>query len=192
MLFRSIQFIQQSGIPLPIVNILKAPPGTDLYKRIKMENRLSKPFAFAEGDTNIIPIMPERDLYEGFLHVTENIYKPDKSYQRIKNFFLTYRFPKTSVTIRTRYKLSHFKMLAMVFYKLGIKDTNRKYFWKLILWALVHNRKLLDKSVFYGIMTYQMYQTYLNIKSQVNFQLQQDDLKRQTVREEVYQLLTKN
>ncbi|MGN6569092.1 MAG: B12-binding domain-containing radical SAM protein, partial [Flavipsychrobacter sp.] len=36
---RQIQFIQESGIPLPIVNILKAPPGTDLYKRMKMEQR---------------------------------------------------------------------------------------------------------------------------------------------------------
>lgn len=169
---RQVEFIQQSGIPLPIVNILKAPPGTDLYRRIKMENRLSKPFAFAEGDTNIIPIMDERELYRGFLHVIKNIYRPDKSYNRIKNFFLTYRFPKTSVTIYTKYRLSHFKMLLLVCYRLGVKDVNRKYFWKLMLWAATHNRKLLDKSVFYGIMIYQMHETYLTIQQQVNTQLQ--------------------
>jgi Domain of unknown function (DUF4070) len=154
---------------------LKAPPGTDLYKRIKMEKRLSKPFAFAEGDTNIVPLMGERELYQGFLHVIDNIYKPDKSFDRIKQFFLNYRFPKTSVTIRTKYRLSHFKMLFVVFYKLGIKDTNRKYFWKLLLWTFFHNRKLLDKSVFYSIMIYQMYQTYLNILGQVSLQLKEGE-----------------
>ncbi len=168
---RQVAFIQQSGIPLPIVNILKAPPGTDLYRRIKMENRLSKPFAFSEGDTNIIPVMGERELYRGFLHVIANIYRPEKSYERIKNFYSIYRFPKTSVTIRTKYRLGHFKMLARVMYILGVKDINRKYFWKLLGWSFIHNRKLLDKSVFYGIMIYQMYQTYLSIVDQVNAQL---------------------
>ncbi|HKR06860.1 MAG TPA: radical SAM protein [Bacteroidia bacterium] len=171
---RQVNFIQQSGIPLPIVNILKAPPGTDLYKRIKSENRLSKPFAFAEGDTNIIPIMGEKELYNGFLHVIDNIYQPDKSFYRIKQFFLNYRFPKTSVKIRTRYNLKHLQMLLMIIYKLGIRDTNRKYFWKLIWWTFFYNRKFLDKSIFYGIMIYQVYQTYLNILSQVSVQLQQE------------------
>ncbi|MFC2107328.1 radical SAM protein [Bacteroidota bacterium] len=50
-------FIMQSGIPLPIVNILKAPPGTELFERMKIEGRLNKVFAFSEGDTNIIPVM---------------------------------------------------------------------------------------------------------------------------------------
>jgi radical SAM superfamily enzyme YgiQ (UPF0313 family) len=172
---RQVEFIQQSGIPLPIVNILKAPPGTDLYKRIKAENRLSKPFAFAEGDTNIIPLMGERELYRGFLHVIDNIYQSDKSYYRIKQFFLNYRFPKTSVTIRTKYRLRHLKMFLIIIYKLGIRDTNRKYFWKLLTWTFFYNRKLLDKSVFYGIMIYQVYQTYLNMLSQVSVQLQQDE-----------------
>ncbi|MEO5572406.1 MAG: radical SAM protein [Bacteroidia bacterium] len=173
---RQVNFIQQSGIPLPIVNILKAPPGTDLYKRIKSENRLSKPFAFAEGDTNIIPIMGEHKLYRGFLHVIDNIYMPDKSYERIKQFFLNYRFPQTSVKIRTRYNLKHLKMLLMIIYRLGIKDNNRKYFWKLITWTFFYNRKLLDKSIFYGIMIYQVYQTYLNILQQVNSQLQTEEI----------------
>jgi hypothetical protein len=136
---------------------------------------LSKPFAFAEGDTNIVPLMGERELYRGFLHVIDNIYKPDKSYYRIKQFFLNYRFPKTSVKIRTKYNFKHFKMFLMILYKLGIRDSNRKYFWKLILWTFFYNRKFLDKSIFYGIMIYQVYQTYLNILSQVSVQLQQEE-----------------
>jgi len=172
---RQVEFIQSSGIPLPIVNILKAPPGTDLYRRIKSENRLSKPFAFAEGDTNIVPVMGEKELYRGFLHVIDNIYKPDKSYYRIKQFFLHYRFPKTSVRVRTTYNFKHLQMFLKIIYRLGIKDTNRKYFWQLIVWTSFYNRKFFDKSIFYGIMIYQVYQTYLNILSQVSVQLEQEE-----------------
>jgi hypothetical protein len=120
--------------------------------------------------------MGEHKLYRGFLHVIDNIYKPDKSYDRIKQFFLNYRFPKTAVKIRTTYNLKHLQMLLMIIYKLGIKDSNRKYFWKLIVWTFFYNRKLLDKSIFYGIMIYQVYQTYLNILSQVNSQLQTEEI----------------
>lgn len=57
-----ISFIQESGIPLPIVNVLKAPPGTALFDRMKRENRLSRHFTFSEGETNVIPIMGEDKL----------------------------------------------------------------------------------------------------------------------------------
>ena len=43
---QQIDFIQQSGIPLPIVNILKAPPGTELFDRMKREGRLNGEFGF--------------------------------------------------------------------------------------------------------------------------------------------------
>ena len=66
-------------------------------------------------------------------------------------------------------------MFLKIIFKLGIRDSNRKYFWKLIVWTFFYNRKLLDKSIFYGIMIYQVYQTYLNILSQVSVQLQQEE-----------------
>lgn len=160
---RQIQFIQESGIPLPIVNILKAPPGTDLYKRMMMEQRLSKPFAFTEGDTNIIPVMDPVELYEGFIEVIDHIYTPEGSYQRLINFFETYRFPQNTIKIKERLSFAQVKMALLIIYRLGIADSNRKYFWKLIRWSLSNNRKMLDKAFFYSIMIYQMHETYKTI-----------------------------
>lgn len=159
---RQIQFIQESGIPLPIVNILKAPPGTDLYRRMKMENRLSKPFAFTEGDTNIVPVMDAATLYRGFIDVIDNIYRPAGSYQRLMNFFDTYHFPK-SIKIKERITLRHIRMAGIIAFRLGIMDRDRKYFWKLLAWSISNNRKMLDKAFFYSIMIYQMHQTYKTI-----------------------------
>lgn len=160
---RQVQFIQASGIPLPIVNILKAPPGTDLYRRMKVEKRLSKPFAFTEGDTNIIPVMDTQVLYKGFIDVINSIYTPAGSYQRLMNFFDTYRFPKNTIKIKERITWRHVSMTALIMWRLGIVDSNRKYFWKLVGWSLAKNRKMLDKALFYSIMIYQMHQTHQTI-----------------------------
>jgi radical SAM superfamily enzyme YgiQ (UPF0313 family) len=160
---RQIKFIQESGIPLPIVNILKAPPGTDLYRRMKAEKRLSKPFAFTEGDTNIIPVMDPRVLYRGFLNVITEIYTPSGSYERLMQFFKTHHFPKNSIKIKERITLKHIKMAAIITYRLGLVDKNRKFFWKLFAWSIMNNRKMLDKAFFYSIMIYQMHETYKTI-----------------------------
>jgi radical SAM superfamily enzyme YgiQ (UPF0313 family) len=161
---RQVQFIQQSGIPLPIVNILKAPPGTDLYKRMKAEGRLSKPFAFTEGDTNLIPVMDPVELYRGFIELTDNIYTPSTSYARLMQFFETYRFPTNTIKIKERLTLKQVTIALRIIYRLGIADSNRKWFWKLVTWSLVKNRKMLDKAFFYGVMIYQMHETYKTIR----------------------------
>ena len=168
---RQVDFIQESGIPLPIVNILKAPPGTDLYDRIKKENRLSKRFAFSEGDTNVVPIMGEKLLYKGFIDVIDNIYRPRKSYERLQQFFSTYKLPKTTVKIRAKYTVGDLKILLLVILKLGILNSERKYFWKLVIWSLRNNKKMLDKTLMYGVMIHQMHETYKIIHQKASSEL---------------------
>lgn len=160
-------FIQQSGIPLPIVNVLKAPPGTELFERMKRENRLTKDFAFEEGDTNIAPVMGEEKLLKGFIQVIEGIYPPEHAYERIKTFFTHHRFTSSNIKIKPKFTLSDLLLVFRVVYLLGIKDKQRKYFWKLIIWTYKFNPKFVDKAVFYGMMLYQMNQTYLHIRNQV-------------------------
>lgn len=167
---QQIDFIQQSGIPLPIVNILKAPPGTELFDRIKNEGRLSRDFAFAEGETNIVPEMEEKVLYDGFIELINNIYSPEKSYERLIQFFTDYKHPKTTTKVPEKISAKDFKMILRVIFQLGIKDTNRKYFWKLLAWTWVNQRKFLDKAFFYGIMVYQMHQTSIHIEETVKVQ----------------------
>lgn len=157
-------FIQKSGIPLPIVNILKAPPGTEFFDRMKKEGRISKQFAFTEGDTNIVPIMDKKILDDGFTTLTSNIYSPEKSYERLIQFFSTYKIPKTTIKVPEKTGLKDIMMIFRIVFLMGVKDPNRKFFWKLVLWSVRNNRKHIDKAVFYGIMIYQMHQTHLNIK----------------------------
>jgi radical SAM superfamily enzyme YgiQ (UPF0313 family) len=165
-----VNFIQESGIPFPIVNLLKAPPGTELYERIRNEGRLSKPFAFLEGDTNIIPAMPLADLQQGFKHLVAHIYQPRYAYERIWTFLNSYQFPKTDVRVPEQYNMQMITTALRVVFKLGVIDEHRKYFWKLFFRTWRFNKKFADKALFYGALMYQMQGTYQNLVAYIDEQ----------------------
>lgn len=164
-------FIQQSGIPLPILNILKAPPGTELYARMQREGRLSKAFAFEEGDTNIAHLQGDENVMQAFLDITAEIYPAAQAVKRIKSFLQTYQYPKTSIKIRPKVAVGDFIQAIKIIVRLGIVDRNRRHFWELLRWTYVHKRHCMDKALFYGIMLYQMSQTYDHVTSQVRRQM---------------------
>ena len=162
-----IAFIQESGIPLPIVNVLKAPPGTALFTRMKLENRLSQHFTFSEGETNVIPLMGEEKLTNGFLHVVSNIYLPEHAHKRIITFLENHGIHKSSTKVAVKYSVPQLLHFSKAFIKLAVFDKDRKYFWKLLLWAYRHKRNQLDLAVLYGMMLYQMRENYKQIISRL-------------------------
>lgn len=158
------QFIQESGIPLPIVNILKAPPGTELYERMVKEDRLLKAFTFMEGDTNIRTKLDFHTLYSGFLQLVTNIYTPEPAYRRIIRFLEDYQSAKVEQPVPFRFSLREVLKGLMVFIRIGILYEERKYFWKLIFWSLKNKPKLLDQACLFAIAIRQMNQTYKNMR----------------------------
>ena len=116
--------------------------------------------------------MNEKQLYKGFITIIDNIYTPKKSYQRIIQFFKTSNSPKTQIKVPTKFGLKDIIIVLRIIFYLGIKDTNRKYFWKLIVWTFFNQRKNIDKAVFYGIMIYQMHKTHKQIKISVTKQIE--------------------
>ena len=84
-----IDFIQKTGIPVAAVNLLSALKGTDMYHRLKVENRLLKDEddPLATIDSNVLNFEPEmsRDvLVEGYKRVTSTLYEPtlEKYFER--------------------------------------------------------------------------------------------------------------
>ncbi len=165
------RFIHLTGIPLPIVNVLKAPPGTELFDRMKKEGRLVRHFAFSEGETNIRPVMGIKPLYDGFLDVIGKVYKPEYSLERLKSFFRHHRFPKSNVRIRMPFRPDNIRIGLRFLILLCILDSDRFYYWKLLGWTFFYNRKFMDKAVLYSIMMYQMKKGYETIYKQVQHQL---------------------
>lgn len=159
-----IDFIQESGIPIPIVNVLKAPPGTALFDRMKRENRLSRHFTFSEGETNIIPIMGAERLKNGFLQVVSSIYPPEHSYKRVKRFLMVHEFPKNGgVKTKEKYTISQLYHIIKAIIKLAVFDKDGKYYRDLLLWTYKNKRKHLSLAVMYGMMLYQLRENYNQI-----------------------------
>jgi hypothetical protein len=72
-------FLQQSGVPVPMINLLKAPTGTKLWTRLQREGRVFQSDALrrtsnVEPLTNVIPKgMSMRELLSGYITLVERI-----------------------------------------------------------------------------------------------------------------------
>ena len=78
-----VKFIQDAGIPMALVGLLTALPGTDLSARLKSEDRLLD-VAVGTSTTalNFVPQMDPRKLLDGYLRVNSTVYDPS-----LENYF---------------------------------------------------------------------------------------------------------
>ncbi|MXX13949.1 MAG: DUF4070 domain-containing protein [Gemmatimonadetes bacterium] len=78
-----IDFIQEVGIPVAPIYLLTALKGTDMYNRLKLENRLLEVSIGGNATTlNFRPEMDPRMLIEGYRRVTATLYDPT-----LENYF---------------------------------------------------------------------------------------------------------
>ncbi|MCH7588872.1 MAG: DUF4070 domain-containing protein [Chloroflexi bacterium] len=153
---RQIDFIQESGIVLASTNLLKAPPGTELYERMKREGRLLEEFTFNEIETNFIPQMDPDVLYAGFRNVLQHIFSPEYVYQRAKKFLQEYE-PRITITKTGRINYGkHVGTLIRSIYLIGIRSRARYYFWKLLLWTMLTRPKLIRFAVVDAVIMHQL------------------------------------
>lgn len=136
-----INFIHRSGIPSAMVGILNAPIGTKLFKRLKAENRLLENFSGNNMDCsiNFIPKMKYDVLMRGYSKLIHTIYAPKEYYNRIKEFLNVYQLPEWWPNKLTPDEVKAFLRLL---WRIGIRESGRKHFWKLFAFSLVkHPRK---------------------------------------------------
>jgi radical SAM superfamily enzyme YgiQ (UPF0313 family) len=83
---RMVEFIQKSGIPIAMVGLLQAMPGTQLFRRLWREGRI---LDAGHGDNtddklNFLPNMDAAKLVEGYRSVLKRIYSCEAYYERVK------------------------------------------------------------------------------------------------------------
>jgi radical SAM superfamily enzyme YgiQ (UPF0313 family) len=156
---RQIDFIQQSGIITAMVGLLNAPSRTNLYKRLKGEDRI---LYTHEGDNtnytmNFIPRMNKELLLEGYQKILNNIYSSKAYYQRLKTFLKDFR---PGMVNRGKVNLENMMALLRSVFYLGITDRNRIYYWKLMLWTLFRRPDMFPLAVTYSIYGYHFRKVY--------------------------------
>jgi radical SAM superfamily enzyme YgiQ (UPF0313 family) len=162
---RLIEFIQATGIVFTMVNLLKAPPGTALYTRMRNAGRLIEPFNFEENESNIIPIMDPELLHVGYERVIRTAYSPEHMYARVRVFLKDFRKrSRERVGAKRRVQMRDIRALFLVIWKLGLTGNQRREFWKHIGWTLARYPGELRSALMFSILTYhfqKMYELYV-------------------------------
>jgi len=149
---RQVKFIQESAIPLAMVGLLQALPGTQLYRRLQKEGRIVR-----DGDgnnfdlrLNFKPRMDPQQLLDGYRSILRRIYRPDIYYARVRQFLAQYE-PHVR---RKRLTLSDCQALARSILKQGIFSRHAFSYWRLFLAASTRYRQSFGSAIRLAIMGY--------------------------------------
>ena len=133
---RMIGFVERSGVSMAMVGQLVAVPKTPLYDRLKREGRLRdiQP-GDAFGPTNVVTVIPPRQMSSGFRRVIQALYEPRAYFGRVrKNLeLLQPRGPER----RLRAK-DYARMLRSMWVQ-GVRSNYRGVYWRYLLWAMLHH-----------------------------------------------------
>ena len=148
---RQVNFIQQSAIPIAMVGLLQALPGTRLFRRLTDEGRV---LADANGnnlDCNLsfVPIMSAQRLLAGYHSILQQIYAPKAYYARVRSFLDRYH-PST----RMRRGPSDYLALCHSVVKQGLLGNARATYWKFLFDAATRYRRSFGTAVTLAIMGY--------------------------------------
>jgi len=137
---RQINFIRQSAIPLAMVGLLNALPGTQLWRRLEREGRLLATSSGnnTDGSLNFSPKMDPVRLVEGYKSILRTIYSPREYYQRALNCLerIVTRLPEP----RRDGVASDLKTFFRIVLTLGVRDSARGEFWRYLSYALWRHR----------------------------------------------------
>jgi len=151
---RQVAFIRDSAIPLAMVGLLQALPGTQLYRRLQKEGRI----VYAGNGDNLdcrltfVPRMDPQRLIEGYRSILQRIYNPARYYQRVRHFLEQYH-PGHQGRGR-RLSLSDCQALAKSIVKQGIFSRYAFSYWRLFLAASTRYRDSFGSAIRLAIMGY--------------------------------------
>ena len=148
---RQVEFIQESAIPLAMVGLLLALPGTQLYRRLLKEGRIVDE---GNGDNmdltlNFVPKMSPQRLVEGYQSILRRIYHPNAYYERVRRFLAQYH-----PAYHRRRSMSDYVALARSILKQGVLGEARTCYWKFFLEAATRYRHAFDTAITLAIMGY--------------------------------------
>jgi len=148
---RVIEFIRHAAIPVSMVGILSALPGTQLTRRLLKEGRL---LTESNGnntllDLNFVPTMDATKLVDGYKKIVTTIYESKLYYQRVLDFLSHYK-PRIRQKIKPEDLVAFFNSIV----KLGIQSEDRKEYWKFLYQAYRTNSAAFSEAVTLAIMGY--------------------------------------
>ena len=154
---RMVEFIQKSGIPIAMVGLLQAMPGTQLFRRLHQEGRIldtGKGNNTAEH-LNFLPRMDMARLVEGYRSVLRRIYNCEAYYERAR-LYLSRMQPKCAERMPRPQWLTPENARAIVasLVRQGIFGRQRWSYWKFVLAAATRYRRCFGPAMTLAVMGY--------------------------------------
>jgi radical SAM superfamily enzyme YgiQ (UPF0313 family) len=148
---RQVDFIEKGAIPLAMVGLLQALPGTQLHRRLMNEGRLVQ---YGDGDSmctelNYVPKMNARQLVEGYRSVLKRIYDQKSYYSRVREFMRRYN-PDDVGALRPEDYLT----LARSMLTQGVLFRGRTEYWRLFFGALTKHPRAFSTAITLAMMGY--------------------------------------
>jgi len=143
------EFIESSPIPLAMVGVLNALPGTPLWHRLRREGRLRED---SDGDQfgrpNFEVAMGDEVLLRGYAELMETVYSPGEYYRRCANY-MDRVGDRPLFGDRGSIDLLVF---AKAIWHIGVVSPRRSHFWKLMGRAALRGRVAIKRAVTHAIM----------------------------------------
>jgi radical SAM superfamily enzyme YgiQ (UPF0313 family) len=151
---QQVEFIQKSAIPVAMVGLLQALPGTQLYRRLLQEGRILFEANGNNIDCNLsfIPKMAAEHLLDGYRSILKRIYAPDAYYERVRRFLDQYH-----PTNRMRRTVSDYVALYRSIVRQGILGEARASYWKFLFDAATSYRHAFGTAMTLAIMGHHFY-----------------------------------
>jgi radical SAM superfamily enzyme YgiQ (UPF0313 family) len=159
---RMVEFIEKSGIPIAMVGLLQAMPGTQLFRRLWKEGRI---LDAGYGDNtcdklNFLPNMDAARLVEGYRSVLKRIYSCEAYYERVK-LYLSRSHPRpgkgrkgerrTGQQWLTR---SNARAFVTSILRQGVFGRQRWSYWKFLLTVATRYRHCIGAAMTLAVMGY--------------------------------------
>jgi radical SAM superfamily enzyme YgiQ (UPF0313 family) len=142
------EFLARQPIPLAMVGMLTAMPGTALWRRLKTEGRLRQR---SNGDQfsrpNFAPMMDERVLLRGYAELMAWLYSPKAYYRRCEAHLR--RVGSISETRSST--LGEIGALLRTIWYVGVLSPRRRLFWRLMIKAMRRGRARIRQAVAHSV-----------------------------------------
>ena len=156
---RMVEFIQKSGIPIAMVGLLQAMPGTQLFRRLHGEGRIVDA---GHGDNtgdklNFLPQMDAARLVEGYRSVLKRIYSSAAYYERVK-LYLNRTQPKENQRKSQQQWVTRANARAFVtsLVRQGVFGRQRWTYWKFLATVAVRYRHCVGTAMTLAVMGYHL------------------------------------
>jgi radical SAM superfamily enzyme YgiQ (UPF0313 family) len=143
---RQRAFIQNSPIPLAMVGLLSALPGTQLWRRLESEGRLFADWSGENfGCTNFKTRMPAGVLLDSYGKLLADLYTPNAYFARCLRVLELWPLKRAS---RFRFSFSYALVtFARIIWRVGVRAPYRNAFWRFMGKAMWRTPSLLVRAI---------------------------------------------